>query len=65
VEARGESILPCPHISPAKHQNFSDFDLAYLPMFAPDRRDVLTQVIYIGKAVLKGLYFIRQVKEYD
>jgi hypothetical protein len=56
VEARGESILPCPHVSPAKQPDFSDYDLAHLPMFLPGSKDVLAEIIYIGKAVLKEAF---------
>ena len=56
VELGGVLTLACPPENEEKSPDLSDFDLAYLPMFSVDSRDALTETVYVGKAVMKGMY---------
>jgi len=43
-------------INPAELLDLSNFNLEWLPVFSPDSRDVLTGLIYVGKAVMKEMW---------
>ena len=34
----------------------SDYDMAYLPVLSAHTRDTMTQILYVGKAVMKEMY---------
>jgi len=40
----------------AESLDLSVFDLAWLPVFSPGSRDVLTESVYVGKAVMKEMW---------
>ena len=50
-------ILPYPVAIHAENVDSNDFNLASLPVVSMDGRDVLTENIYVGKAVLKTMFF--------
>lgn len=39
-----------------KQTDLWDVDLAFLPIFSADSRDVLTQTVCVGKATMKAMY---------
>ena len=61
VEARYSEILPRPERDPVENsganRDLSEYDLSQLPVVSVDCRDVLSERIHIGKAVLKGMFF--------
>jgi len=56
VEASGVLPLTCPRGDMAESLDLSNFDLSWLPVFSPDSRDVLTESVYVGKAVMKEMW---------
>lgn len=48
--------LTCPRGDMAESLDLSNFDLSWLPVFSPDSRDVLTESVYVGKAVMKEMW---------
>ncbi|MCL2409827.1 MAG: hypothetical protein FWC96_09525 [Oscillospiraceae bacterium] len=56
VELGSNLPFPCPTESGAVPLDLSDLDMAQLPMFSADSRDLLTETIYVGKAVMKAQF---------
>ena len=55
MEARGEGLLTNLEES-AVSLGLRDSELAYIPINSLDSRDGLTEILCIGKRVLKGIY---------
>jgi len=57
--------LPCPEESDSeisdktitRTPDLSDYDLAWLPVVSISSPDVITERIYVGKTVLKEMFF--------
>ena len=56
VEARYEQFKPSPEENDTETENFSDFDMAWLPVISTDSRDVIDEIIYVGKATMKKMW---------
>lgn len=60
MEARYGESMPCHGQNEEDFDEFDaatpdDYDLAQLPVTELETRDVLMQVLYVGKAVMKGM----------
>ena len=64
VELENVEHFPCPQELETFAGSDSECSLSYLPMFSPVTRDVLTQVVYIGKAVMKEAYLKQRDTKY-
>ena len=65
MELGCDFVLPCPgsdFVVPADGVGVLDgYDLSYLPVTPVDNRlDLLAEVVYVGKAVMKGMYVSNQ-----
>jgi len=59
VEAGIAGPFTSPQGGETEPPNLSAYDLAHLPMFSVDSRDVIGQTVFVGKAVLKEMYWGR------
>jgi len=59
VEAGSRERFTCPQVGEEESPDLSGYNLAHLPMFSVDSRDVIGQTVYVGKAVLKEMYWGR------
>ena len=57
MEARGDSPLTCQNKTSSETVDLDGLELAQLPVTSMDSRDMLGEIVYAGKAVMKALYF--------
>lgn len=53
VEGRCEPCQPIPEENDAEIDNLDGFDMAWLPIISVDSKDVIDEIVYVGKATMK------------
>ena len=56
VEARGDLPLACQNKTSPETADLDGMELAELPMILADSYDMLSEIMYFGKATMKGTF---------